>query len=83
MAGLPKSIIKKHGITKKAWAVYRGSKKRKASKKTYPSRRKIAHVTSRKRRSSKGATRPARKKGASMLPILAGIAAAIFLTKKK
>ena len=27
MAGLPKSIIKKYGITKKAWEVYRGQHK--------------------------------------------------------
>ena len=26
MSGLPKSIIKKYGVTKKAWAVYRGKK---------------------------------------------------------
>lgn len=29
MAKLPKSIIKKYGITRKAWAVFRGSKKAK------------------------------------------------------
>lgn len=27
MAGLPKSIIKKYGVSKKAWAVYRGNKR--------------------------------------------------------
>ena len=26
MAGLPRSIIKKYGVSKKAWAVYRGNK---------------------------------------------------------
>jgi hypothetical protein len=26
MVGLPRAIIKKYGVTKKAWAVYRGSK---------------------------------------------------------
>lgn len=31
MAKLPKSIIKKYGISKKAWAVFRGSKKAKKS----------------------------------------------------
>jgi len=32
--GLPKSIIKKYGITKKAWQVYRGRKTRKTTKST-------------------------------------------------
>ena len=27
MSGLPKSIIRKYGVSKKAWSVYRGSKK--------------------------------------------------------
>ena len=31
MAKLPKSIIKKYGISKKAWAVFRGTKKIKTS----------------------------------------------------
>lgn len=43
MAKLPKSIIKKYGISKKAWAVYRGKKKtaggRKVAKKRRTSRR--------------------------------------------
>ncbi len=30
MVGLPKSIIKKYGISKKAWAVYRGKPSKKA-----------------------------------------------------
>lgn len=42
MTGLPKSIIKKYGITKKAWQMYRGSKKKTKRKttKTKTSRRK-------------------------------------------
>ena len=32
MAGLPKSYIKKYGITKKAWRMYRSSKKKTKSK---------------------------------------------------
>lgn len=32
MAGLPKSYIKKYGITKKAWRMYRASKKKSKSK---------------------------------------------------
>jgi hypothetical protein len=31
MAKLPKAIIKKYGITKKAWAVFRGTKRRKGA----------------------------------------------------
>lgn len=50
MKGLPKSIIKKYGITKKAWRVYRGRKKSssrvkkytKTSKKTTRRRKKLA-----------------------------------------
>lgn len=48
--GLPKAIIKKYGITKKAWSVYRGRKKSpsqsrkltKTSKKTTRRRKKVA-----------------------------------------
>lgn len=32
MPGLPKSIIKKYGVTKKAWSVFRGMKTRRKSK---------------------------------------------------
>jgi len=32
MTGLPRSIIKKYGVTKKAWAVYRGSRSSGSSK---------------------------------------------------
>ena len=44
MVGLPKSLIKKYGITKKAWSIFRGSKpktrsktmaKRKSTRKVY------------------------------------------------
>ena len=40
MVGLPASIIKKYGVTKKAWAVYRRSKHKTASGKkwSYPHR---------------------------------------------
>lgn len=30
--GLPRSIVKKYGVTKKAWQVYRGTKNRKVNK---------------------------------------------------
>jgi hypothetical protein len=36
MAKLPKSLIKKYGISKKAWAVFRGQKKSKSISKTQP-----------------------------------------------
>lgn len=44
MAGLPKSIIKKYGVSKKAWDVFRGTRSRK--KKTAPKARKrrVHHV---------------------------------------
>lgn len=46
--GLPKSIIKKHGITKKAWRVFkRGKGKRKAPS---PKKRRYRKVARRKRR---------------------------------
>lgn len=53
MAKLPKSIIKKYGITKKAWSVFKGrkktkSKKRASPKKTYRRKRKIAKKRSRR-----------------------------------
>lgn len=35
MTGLPSNIIKKYGVSKKAWAVFRGGKRRKSSKKQY------------------------------------------------
>jgi len=44
MARLPKSIIKKYGISKKAWAVFRGSKSIKKSKAVkYMARRRKKH----------------------------------------
>lgn len=51
MVGLPKAIIKKYGVTKKAWSVYRGTKSR--SRTTSRSSRRTATVNSmaKKRRS--------------------------------
>jgi len=58
MAGLPKSIIKKYGISKKAWAVYRGAKsrvrkavKRKAYKPRKSNRSVVRHMAKRRKRS--------------------------------
>lgn len=55
--GLPKSIIKKYGITKKAWSVFRGRKKsssksRKVTR-TNPKRR-VKTTARRKRRRGRG-----------------------------
>jgi hypothetical protein len=50
--GLPKSIIKKYGITKKAWSVYRGKKKAQSPSRVTkkPKKRRKSYVTRRKRR---------------------------------
>jgi len=50
MAKLPKSIIKKYGISKKAWAVFRGQK---ASRSRSPKRSKTRYYTMAKRRTHK------------------------------
>ena len=52
--GLPKSIIKKYGITKKAWRVYRGRKGKKRTRSTRrssnPKRRRKRNLPKTKRR---------------------------------
>ena len=48
MAGLPKSYIKKYGISKKAWRMYRASKRKAPSRKT-----RTVSRTARRRRSSR------------------------------
>lgn len=52
MARLPKSIIEKYGITKKAWAVFRGQKKRGGKRGGVKSmaRRRVRYVARRVRR---------------------------------
>jgi len=53
--GLPKSIIKKYGISKKAWSVYRGRKRKtsRTRKRKNPTRRKgVRRMARRKRRRS-------------------------------
>jgi len=59
MVGLPKAIIKKYGVTKKAWAVFRGSKSsatKTRSRKTRKTRgvKVMARRKSSRRRSSGG-----------------------------
>jgi len=51
MVGLPKSIIKKYGVTKKAWQVFRGNKR--------------GNTMAKKRRSSGGKRRVSRSRGGS------------------
>lgn len=73
--GLPRSIIKKYGISKKAWDVYRG---RKGKKRTSKSRR-----SSNPKRSVKRTARRKRRRRASMtLPVapLIGFAAPFAMT---
>jgi len=43
VVGLPKSIIKKYGITKKAWRVYRGNKKTSKTTKKRSVKAKVAN----------------------------------------
>jgi len=48
--GLPKSLIKKYGISKKAWRVFRGRKKRPRSRASNPKRRKKSNPNRRTRK---------------------------------
>lgn len=48
MAGLPKSIIKKYGVTKKAWRVYKSRKRRPRT--TRRVKRKVRRPMARRRR---------------------------------
>jgi len=53
MARLPKSIIKKHGISKKAWRVFKGRKKSTKSRVSKPKRRRT-YMTRRRRKKRGG-----------------------------
>jgi len=66
--GLPKSIIKKYGISKKAWAVFRGQKSSKSSNPRPKKARKVKNVV-RRRYSRK------RKRRARTIPLLPVIGA--------
>lgn len=48
--GLPKAIAKKYGISKKAWAVYRGKKKKKSSNPRPIKARKVKRKLARRKR---------------------------------
>jgi len=71
--GLPKSIIKKYGISKKAWAVYRG-KKSKGSNPRPKKARKVKKVAKRKY-----SRKRSRRRGGMTIPLapLAGLAAGL------
>ena len=71
MKGLPKSIIKKYGISKKAWAVYRGkaSPKRRRSPKQVRRKKTMA----RKRRSYRPRIRRAVRRRGGVRGILSGL----------
>lgn len=66
--GLPKSIIKKYGISKKAWAVFRGRKRKRSSNPRPKKARKVRKLARRKR---------SRRKRSFTLPLapIAGLAA--------
>lgn len=51
MTGLPRSIIKKYGVTKKAWQVFRGAR---SNSNTMAKRKKSSHKGSKKGRSRGG-----------------------------
>ncbi len=57
MVKLPKSIIAKYGITKKAWQVFRGTKKGKARAKAAP-KKHTRHARPKKARARKSVRRP-------------------------
>lgn len=66
--GLPKSIIKKYGISKKAWRVYRGQKSSKKS-----SKRKVKKTAKRRKYSRKKKTRRKRSNKIPISVIAAGL----------
>lgn len=50
MARLPKSIIKKYGITKKAWSIFKGRKRRSPSRRSSNPKKRSVVKTVRRRR---------------------------------
>jgi len=56
--GLPKSIIKKYGISKKAWRIYRGKKKPRSRVSNPKTKRRVKRTARKKRRRSSGFTIP-------------------------
>ena len=72
--GLSKSIIKKYGISKKAWAVYRGKKSKGSTPRTSKTSRKVKKVA--RRRYSR---KRSRRSGGMTIPLapIAGLAAGL------
>jgi len=68
MVGLPKSIIKKYGISKKAWTVYRGKKTRKSNPRPKKARKVTKKVA--RRRYSRKKSRRSRKFTVPLAPVL-------------
>lgn len=56
--GLPREIIKKYGVTKKAWTIFRGKRKPKTYKSPKQYVSKVRHMAKRRRRRSGGMTIP-------------------------
>ncbi len=76
--GLPKSIIKKYGVTKKAWAVYRGLKsKRKVYKRKRKSNPRGRIKVARRRRYYPRRRRSRRSKKIPLAPTM-GLIGTIF-----
>jgi len=57
MVGLPRAIIKKYGVTKKAWAVFRGTKGRRKTRTSRLSSARVVYVARRRRSKYYGRTR--------------------------
>ncbi|MFH1327927.1 MAG: hypothetical protein ABIH76_03640 [Candidatus Bathyarchaeota archaeon] len=74
--GLPKSIIKKYGISKKAWAVFRGQKSKSSTPRTSKTSRKVKKVA--RRRYSR---KRSRRRGGMTIPLapIAGLAAGLAI----
>lgn len=71
--GLPKSIIKKYGITKKAWRIYRGRK----SSKSKTRKRKVKKTVRRRRRSNPNKNRTRTRKRIP-LSVITGMVTSIY-----
>lgn len=72
MVGLPRSIIKKYGVSKKAWAVFRGTKRR-ARHISRPVKTKVIHVMARRKHSGRSFRRSL-KAGLSVKNVALGAA---------
>lgn len=70
--GLPKAIIKKYGITKKAWQVYRGRSRTSRTRRSSPTSRRTGVRRLARRRYTRKRRR--RKRTITVLPIVGGVA---------